>query len=39
MKRRAVKADMQAALDSTALMLAKDAATLSHNDLQLKACN
>jgi Flp pilus assembly protein TadG len=35
----AVKADMQAALDSTALMLAKDAATLSQDDLQLKARN
>jgi Flp pilus assembly protein TadG len=33
----AVKADMQAALDSTALMLAKDASTLSSTDLQTKA--
>jgi Flp pilus assembly protein TadG len=32
-----VKAEMQAALDSTALMLAKDAATLSNDDLQTKA--
>ena len=34
-----VKADMQAALDSTALMLAKDAATLSSGDLNTKAMN
>jgi Flp pilus assembly protein TadG len=34
-----VKADMQAALDSTALMLAKDAATLSSGDLNTKALN
>ena len=34
-----VKAAMQAALDSTALMLARDAATLSNNDLQTKAKN
>jgi len=34
-----VKAAMQAALDSTALMLAKDAATLSNGDLQTKARN
>jgi Flp pilus assembly protein TadG len=33
----AVKTDMQAALDSTALMLAKDATTLSNDDLQIKA--
>jgi Flp pilus assembly protein TadG len=33
----AVKAAMQAALDSTALMLAKDAATTSNSDLQSKA--
>jgi Flp pilus assembly protein TadG len=33
----AVKAAMQAALDSTALMLSKDAATLSNADLQGKA--
>jgi len=33
----AVKTDMQAALDSTALMLAKDATTLSSGDLQIKA--
>jgi Flp pilus assembly protein TadG len=33
----AVKAEMQAALDSTALMLAKDAASLSNGDLQVKA--
>jgi Flp pilus assembly protein TadG len=33
----AVKTDMQAALDSTALMLARDAATLSSGDLQIKA--
>lgn len=33
----AVKASMQAALDSTALMLAKDAATTSSGDLQTKA--
>ena len=32
-----VKAEMQAALDATALMLAKDAATLSSDDLQSKA--
>lgn len=32
-----VKAAMQAALDSTALMLSKDAATLSNADLQTKA--
>ena len=32
-----VKAAMQAALDSTALMLSKDAATLSTTDLQTKA--
>jgi Flp pilus assembly protein TadG len=32
-----VKAALQAALDSTALMLAKDAATLSDNELQTKA--
>jgi len=32
-----VKTDLQAALDSTALMLAKDAATLSNSDLQVKA--
>jgi Flp pilus assembly protein TadG len=32
-----VKADMQAALDSTALMLSRDAATLSNSDLQTKA--
>ena len=32
-----VKAAMQAALDSTALMLSKDAATLSNTDLQTKA--
>ena len=32
-----VKADLQAALDSTALMLAKDAATTSNSDLQTKA--
>lgn len=35
----AVKAAMQAALDSTALMLAKDAATTSSGDLQTKALN
>ena len=35
----AVKAAMQAALDSTALMLAKDAATTSNADLQTKALN
>jgi hypothetical protein len=35
----AVKADMQAALDSSALMPAKDAATLSQDHLQLKASN
>ena len=34
-----VKAAMQAALDSTALMLSKDAATLSSSDLQTKAGN
>jgi len=34
-----VKAAMQAALDSTALMLSKDAATLSNGDLQTKALN
>ena len=34
-----VKADMQAALDLTALMLAKDAATISSADLQTKAMN
>jgi Flp pilus assembly protein TadG len=34
-----VKADLQAALDSTALMLAKDAATTSNSDLQTKARN
>ena len=33
----AVKAAMQAALDSTALMLSRDAATLSTADLQTKA--
>ncbi len=33
----AVKAAMQAALDSTALMLSRDAATLSNADLQTKA--
>src|SRR5665213_847310 len=33
----AVKASMQAALDSTALMLSKDAATSSSSDLQTKA--
>ena len=32
-----VKAAMQAALDSTALMLSRDAATLNSNDLQTKA--
>ena len=32
-----VKAAMQSALDSTALMLARDAATLSSSDLQTKA--
>ncbi len=32
-----VKAEMQAALDSTALMLAKDAATLNNDQLQSKA--
>ena len=32
-----VRADMQAALDSTALMLAKEAATLSQGDLEIKA--
>jgi Flp pilus assembly protein TadG len=35
----AVKAAMQAALDSTALMLSRDAATLSSNDLQTKAAS
>lgn len=34
-----VKAAMQAALDSTALMLSKDAATISSGDLQTKALN
>jgi Flp pilus assembly protein TadG len=34
-----VKAAMQAALDATALMLSKDAATLSNGDLQIKAKN
>jgi Flp pilus assembly protein TadG len=34
-----VKAAMQAALDSTALMLSRDAATLSNNQLQTKAKN
>jgi Flp pilus assembly protein TadG len=34
-----VKADLQAALDSTALMLAKDAATSSGSDLQSNAYN
>ena len=34
-----VKAAMQAALDSTALMLSKEAATLSDTDLQTKAQN
>ncbi len=34
-----VKAAMQAALDSTALMLSRDAATLSNADLQTKAKN
>ena len=34
-----VKAAMQSALDSTALMLAKDAATTSNGDLQTKALN
>jgi Flp pilus assembly protein TadG len=33
----AVKADMQASLDATALMLAKEASTLSNSDLQIKA--
>jgi Flp pilus assembly protein TadG len=33
----AVKASLQTALDSTALMLSKDAATLSNSDLQSKA--
>jgi Flp pilus assembly protein TadG len=32
-----VRADLQVALDSSALMLSKDAATLSHDDLQTKA--
>jgi Flp pilus assembly protein TadG len=35
----AVKAAMQAALDSTALMLSRDAATLSTTDLQTKAAS
>jgi Flp pilus assembly protein TadG len=35
----AVKAAMQAALDSTALMLSRDAATLSSTDLQTKAAS
>jgi Flp pilus assembly protein TadG len=35
----AVKAAMQAALDSTALMLSRDAATLSNADLQTKAAS
>jgi Flp pilus assembly protein TadG len=35
----AVKAAMQAALDSTALMLSRDAATLSNTDLQTKAAS
>lgn len=34
-----VKAAMQSALDSTALMLAKDAATTSNADMQIKALN
>jgi Flp pilus assembly protein TadG len=34
-----VKSAMQAALDSTALMLSRDAATLSNGDLQTKAKN
>jgi len=34
-----VKADLQAALDSTALMVAKNAATLSNSDLQTEARN
>jgi Flp pilus assembly protein TadG len=34
-----VKASMQVALDTTALMLSRDAATLSNADLQLKAKN
>ena len=34
-----VKADLQAALNSTALMLAKNAATISSGDLQTKAHN
>lgn len=34
-----VKSAMQAALDSTALMLSRDAANLSNNDLQTKAKN
>jgi hypothetical protein len=34
-----VKADLQAALDSTALMLAKDAATTTAADLNTKALN
>ena len=33
----AIKAEIQTALDSTALMLSKDAATLNSNDLQTKA--
>ena len=33
----AIKADVQSALDSTALMLSKDAATMSSGDLQTKA--
>jgi Flp pilus assembly protein TadG len=33
----AIKVEVQAALDSTALMLSKDAATLSNADLQVKA--
>jgi Flp pilus assembly protein TadG len=35
----AVKAELQAALDSTALMLARDASTLSNSALQTKATN
>src|ERR1700712_3592116 len=34
-----VKAAMQAALDSTALMVAKDAATISNSQLQANASN
>ncbi len=34
-----VKADLQAALDSTALMVAKNAATISSGDLQTEAHN